>query len=113
MNAPWDGPGANRSVVSPRLAALAAIAAEVAAATTQEELTATVTERASMVMGASRAALAVRDGEDRLRTIATHGLGEAEAGQWASLDLSTPSPLTDAVRTNQVVSVSSRADVLA
>jgi serine phosphatase RsbU (regulator of sigma subunit) len=112
MNAPWQSPGGGRAAVAPRLAALAAIAAEVAAATTQAELTETITERASRVMGASRAALAVRDGQDRLRTIATHGLSPAEAGQWASIDLGTPSPLTDAVRTNQVVSVTSRADLL-
>ena len=32
-------------------------------------------------MGASRAVLAVREGSDRLRTIATHGLTPSEARQ--------------------------------
>jgi hypothetical protein len=44
MNAPWQSPGASRAAVSPRLAALARIAAEVAAATTLEQLTETITE---------------------------------------------------------------------
>jgi GAF domain-containing protein len=112
MNAPWRTPGADRAAVPPRLAALAGIAAQVAAATTLEELTETLTERASTVMGASRAVLAVRDGPTHLRTIATHGLSPSEARQWASLGLDTPSPLTDAVRTSRVVAISSRADLL-
>ena len=81
MNAPWQSPEASRSAVPPRLAALARIAAEVAAATTVEQLTETITEEASKVMGASRAVLAVREGADRLRTIATHGLSASEAQQ--------------------------------
>ena len=112
MNAPWQSPAASRAAVAPRLAALAGIAAQVAAATTQDELTETITERASMVMGASRAALAVREGTDRLRTIATHGLTATEAQQWATLDLDAPAPLAEAVRTNQVVIVASRAELL-
>ena len=111
MNAPWQSPGASRAAVAPRLAALAGIAAQVAAATTVEELTETITERASTVMGASRAVLAVQDGPTRLRTIATHGLSPSQARQWASLELDARSPLTDAVRTNQVVTVASRADL--
>ena len=111
MNAPWQSPGASRAAVAPRLAALAGIAAQVAAATTVEELTETITERASTVMGASRAVLAVQDGPTRLRTIATHGLSPSQARQWASLELDARSPLTDAVRTNQVVAVASRADL--
>jgi GAF domain-containing protein len=112
MNAPWQSPEASRASVAPRLAALAGIAAQVAAATTLEELTETVTERASTAMGASRAVLAVQDGAARLRTIATHGLSPVEARQWAVLELGARSPLTDAVRTTQVVSVSGRAQLL-
>lgn len=112
MNAPWQSPEASRSAVPPRLAALARIAAEVAAATTLEQLTETITEQASKAMGASRSVLAVREGADRLRTIATHGLSESEALQWASLEMDERSPLTDAVRNGRVVSVSSRADLL-
>ena len=113
MNAPWQTPEASRSAVSPRLAALAGIVAQVAAATTVEQLTETITEQASQIMGASRAVLAVRDGTNRLRTIATHGLSPSEARQWASLDLDEPSPLTEAVRTSQVITVANRADLLA
>ncbi|KRF40961.1 PP2C family protein-serine/threonine phosphatase [Terrabacter sp. Soil810] len=112
MNAPWQSPGASRASVAPRLAALAGIAAQVAAATTLDELTETITERASTVMGASRAVLAVQDGPARLRTIATHGLTPSEARHWATLDLDAHSPLTDAVRTTQIVSVEGRQELL-
>ena len=112
MNAPWQSPGASRAAVSPRLAALARIAAEVAAATTVEQLTETITEEAAKVMGASRAALAVREGSDRLRTIAAHGLTPSEAQRWATLELAERSPLTDAVLTSQVVTITSRAELL-
>ena len=111
MNAPWQSPGASRAAVSPRLAALARIAAEVAAATTLEQLTETITEQAAKVMGASRAALAVREGSDRLRTIAAHGLTPSEAQRWATLELAERSPLTDAVLTSQVVTITSRAEL--
>ncbi|HET9632180.1 MAG TPA: SpoIIE family protein phosphatase [Terrabacter sp.] len=114
MNAPWQTPEASRSQVSPRLAALAGIAAQVAAATKMADLTEVITERACQVMGASRAVLAVRDdGGRRLRTIATHGVSTSEAQQWAELLLEQRSPLTDAVRTNRVVSITSRADLVA
>ncbi len=112
MNVPWQSPGASRAAVSPRLAALARIAAEVAAATTVEQLTETITEEAAKVMGASRAALAVREGSDRLRTIAAHGLTPSEAQRWATLELAERSPLTDAVLTSQVVTITSRAELL-
>ena len=112
MNAPWQSPAASRASVAPRLAALAGIAAQVAAPTTMDELTETITERASSVVGASRAVLAVQDGPTRLRTIATHGLTASEARQWASLELDARSPLTDAVRTTQIVSVTGRAELL-
>ncbi len=112
MNVPWQSPGASRAAVSPRLAALARIAAEVAAATTVEQLTETITEQAAKVMGASRAALAVREGSDRLRTIAAHGLTPSEAQRWATLELAERSPLTDAVLTSQVVTITSRAELL-
>ncbi|MEW1953053.1 SpoIIE family protein phosphatase [Terrabacter sp. NPDC080008] len=113
MNVPWQTPEADRSVVSPRLAALARIAAQVAAATTMSDLTETITQRASTVMGASRSVLAVRDGESHLRTIATHGMSPADARDWDDLILSERSPLAEAVRTNRVVSIHSRADLLA
>src|SRR6476660_2063821 len=114
MNAPWQTPEASRSQVSPRLAALAGIAAQVASATKMADLTEVITERACQVMGASRAVLAVRDeGAGRLRTIATHGVSTSEAQQWAELLLEQRSPLTDAVRTNRVVSIASRADLVA
>ncbi|GAA2748287.1 hypothetical protein GCM10009868_40730 [Terrabacter aerolatus] len=118
MNAPWQTPEASRASVSPRLSSLARLAAEVAAATTLDQLTETITEHASMVMGASRAMLAVREravreGADRLRTIATHGLTPSEAQMWADLGLDEHSPPTDAVRTGQVVQVASRAELLA
>jgi len=112
MNAPWQSPAASRTSVPPRLAALAGIAAQVAAATTLDELTETITERASTVMGASRAVLAVQDGPEHLRTIATHGLSPSEASRWARLALDARSPLTDAVRTNEIVSVAGRAQLL-
>ena len=112
MNVPWQSPGASRAAVSPRLAALARIAAHVAAAATLVELTETITEQASKVMGASRAVLAVREGSDRLRTIAAHGLTPSEARRWATLELTERSPLTDAVLTSQVVTVNSRADLV-
>ncbi|MGO4604241.1 PP2C family protein-serine/threonine phosphatase [Terrabacter sp. 2YAF2] len=112
MNVPWQSPGASRAAVSPRLAALARIAAEVAAATTVEQLTDTITEEAAKVMGASRAALAVREGSDRLRTIAAHGLTPSEVQRWATLELAERSPLTDAVLTSQVVTITSRAELL-
>lgn len=113
MNVPWQTPEADRSVVSPRLAALARIAAQVAAATTMSDLTETITQRASVVMGASRSVLAVREGESRLRTIATHGVSASEARDWDDLILSERSPLAEAVRTNHVVVLTSRADLLA
>jgi GAF domain-containing protein len=112
MNAPWQTPEASRSAVSPRLAALARLAAEVSASATLEQLTETITEQASKLMGASRAVFAVREGQDRLRSIATHGLSESEARHWADLSLDVKSPPTDAVRTGQVVTVTSRADLL-
>ena len=112
MNVPWQSPGASRAAVSPRLAALARIAAEVAAAPTLEQLTETITEQAATVMGASRAVLAVREGSDRLRTIAAHGLTPSQARRWATLELAERSPLTDAVLTSQVVTVTSRADMV-
>ncbi|MER7070992.1 SpoIIE family protein phosphatase [Terrabacter sp. NPDC000476] len=110
MNVPWQELGTDPAV-APRVAALARIAARVASATTMDDLTETITEGASEVMGASRAVLAVRLGESRLRTIATHGLTPVEARQWAVWDLETASPLTEAVRTSRVVSVLSRDDM--
>ena len=113
MNVPWQTPEADRTAVSPRLAALARIAAQVTSATTMSDLTETITERASAVMGASRSVLAVREGKTQLRTIATHGISPADARDWDDLILSERSPLAEAVRTNRVVSIHSRADLLA
>ena len=62
--------------------------------------------------GRLRAALAVREGSDRLRTIAAHGLTPSEAQRWATLELAERSPLTDAVLTSQVVTITSRAELL-
>jgi GAF domain-containing protein len=112
MNVPWLSELDESASVAPRLAALARIVARVASATTMDALTQTVTEQAAQVIGASRAVIAVRDGPTRLRTIATHGLSESQARLWAVLELSTPSPLTDAVRTSRVVTIASRADTL-
>ncbi len=113
MNVPWLSAAEPPGAVAPRLAALARMVARVASATTLDELTETITERAAEVMGASRAMLAVRDGPARLRTIATHGLSDSAVRRWATLELDRPSPLTDAVRTSQVITLASRAQVLA
>ncbi len=112
MDDPAQGGEAAGSVVAPRLAALARIAARVASATSMDDLTEIITEQASEVMGASRSVLALREGSTQLRTIATHGLSPAEARQWATLPLDEPSPLTDAVRTGRVVVIADRADIL-
>jgi GAF domain-containing protein len=97
---------------TPRLAALARIAGHLAWATTMDDLTEVITERASEVMGASRAVLAVRDGTQRLRTIATHGLSASQVQQWATFDLDLATPLTDAVRSGRTLVLTSRAEML-
>ena len=107
-----DAEASPASPVAPRLAALARIATHLASATTMDDLTEIITERASEVMGASRAVLAVREGTERLRTIGTHGLSESQARQWATFDLDAATPLTEAVRTGRAVSVASRDDML-
>jgi len=113
MSATEPSAGRGTTAVAPRIAALARIVADLAAATSMDDLTEIVTERASGVIGASRAMVALRDGTDRLRTVGTHGMSRRLARQWAVFDLAQPTPMTDAVRLGRTVVVESRADMLA
>ena len=112
MNATEPSVGAGAGAVAPRLAALARTVADLAAATTMEDVTEIVTERASAVIGATRAMVALRDGPDRLRTVATHGMSRSQARAWAVFDLTEPMPMTDAVRLGRTVVVENRDDMV-
>src|SRR5690349_24898268 len=111
MTATEPGAGGASVAVAPRIAALARIVADLAAATTMDDITEIVTERASGVIGASRAMVALREGPDRLRTVGTHGVSRSQARQWSVFDLTQPMPITDAVRLGRTVVVESRADM--
>ena len=108
----WDGDNRPASTIAPRLLELGRIAADLANAVSMDDLTEIITERASVMIGASRAVLAVRDGRHRLRTIGSHGLSPSMARQWSSFDIRVATPITDAVRTREAVVVPDRAGLL-
>ena len=126
---PWDGstPGCHHGPMQPRggtqgtaerpsadaarMAALARIGAQLAAATDLEGLTEVITDRAASVIGASAAVLAMRDGPDRMRTIGSHGLSPTLVRRWATFPLAVPSPLSDAVRSGCTVTLSGRVEM--
>ncbi|MFM6850526.1 MAG: SpoIIE family protein phosphatase [Terrabacter sp.] len=107
-----DGGNQASSTLATRLVELGRMAADLASAVTMDDLTETITQRASAVMGASRAVLAVREGPHRLRTIGTHGLSPHLVRQWSSFDLRQSTPVTDAVRTRQPVVITNVAQLL-
>ncbi|WP_076260906.1 PP2C family protein-serine/threonine phosphatase [Intrasporangium flavum] len=112
MTATEPGAGGVTPGVAPRLAALARIVAQLGAAATMDDLTEIVTERASDVIGASRAVFALRDGPDRLRLVGTHGMSARLVRQWAIFDLAHRTPMTDAVRLGRTIVVESRQQML-
>ena len=107
-----EGGSEPSTTLAPRLVELGRIAADLANAVTMDDLTEIITERASVVMGASRAVLAVREGQHRLRTIATHGLSPSLMMQWSVFDLAEATPITDAVRTGEAVVIPGRAEFM-
>jgi GAF domain-containing protein len=107
-----DGGDDASATIATRLVELGRMAADLASAVTMDDLTETITQRASAVMGASRAVLAVREGRHRLRTIGTHGLTPDMVSQWSSFDIRVPMPITDAVRTREAVVVADRIEFL-
>jgi serine phosphatase RsbU (regulator of sigma subunit) len=80
------------------LTALAHVTAELSTATTIDEVTKIVTQQMADAVGATIAALALREGEDHIRIIGVRGLEAPEAAQWQVFPLDSPNTVTDTVR---------------
>ncbi len=106
------GRGSAATARGRRVAALAAVTAELGRAITVPEVTSIITGRASSALGADAAVLALREGA-RLVVVDSHGLDERQRARWNSFDLTGPGPLSEAVRTGAMVTVRGRAEILA
>lgn len=95
-----------------RLAALAGVALDLAAADSVDELTRIVTVTGLEALGAHGAALAVRDG-DVLRTVLTEHLGAQAQERYAELPLDGALPASVAARTGRTIVLPDRASSLA
>ena len=86
--------------VGQTLTRLARVTSELSSATTIDQVTAIVTEHMADAMGATIAALALREG-DHLRLVGVRGLEAAEASAWQSIPLDTPTTVTDVVSSGE------------
>ena len=86
--------------VGQTLTRLARVTSELSSATTIDQVTAIVTEHMADAMGATIAALALREG-DHLRLIGVRGLDADEARAWQSIPLATSTTVTDVVSTGE------------
>jgi serine phosphatase RsbU (regulator of sigma subunit) len=91
-----------------RLAALAGVALDLAAADSVDELTRIVTVSGLEALGAHGAAIAVLDG-DALRLVLTDDLGREAQQRYAELPLDGPLPASLAARTGRTVVLPDRA----
>jgi serine phosphatase RsbU (regulator of sigma subunit) len=94
-----------------RLAALAGVALDLAAADSVGELTRIVTVSGLEALGAHGAAIGVRDG-DRLRMAVTDNLGSWAREQFSDVSLEDPLPASAAARTGRTVVLPDRAACL-
>jgi GAF domain-containing protein len=83
------------------LTRLARVTAELVMADTVEAVTKIVTAHTADAMGATIAALTLRDGEDMLRLAGLRGGREGDAQQWARYSLDIRTPASDVVRTGE------------
>ena len=106
------GGGAHGGDVA-RVVGLARVTAALASAAGEDDVGSIITERATAVLGADSAMLAVRVGADQLRVVAQQGLTEAQRRALAVVEVAGPGPFSEAVRTAAPVTVHGRADVAA
>ncbi len=86
--------------VGDSLTQLARVTSELASATTVDEVTRTVTHHMADALGASIAALALREG-DTVRLVGIRGLSAPEASAWQAIPMDRRSSVTDAIRTGR------------
>jgi serine phosphatase RsbU (regulator of sigma subunit) len=87
--------------VGETLTQLARVTSELTTATTVDALTKIVTQHAADAVGATIAALALREGSSKIRLIGLRGLDAPEAAQWQVFPLETHNTVADVVRTGQ------------
>jgi serine phosphatase RsbU (regulator of sigma subunit) len=92
-----------------RLAALAGVALDLAAAESVDELTRIVTVSGLEALGAHGAAIGVREGRGRLRLVVTEGLGAEAQRRYRELPLDGPLPASVAARIGRPVILPDRA----
>jgi serine phosphatase RsbU (regulator of sigma subunit) len=92
-----------------RLAALAGVALDLAAADSVDDLTRIVTVSGLGALGAHGAAIGVREDGEVLRLVLTEGLGEDAQGRYAEVPLDSPLPAAVAARTGRPVVLPDRA----
>jgi serine phosphatase RsbU (regulator of sigma subunit) len=95
-----------------RLAALAGVALDLAAADTVDDLARIVTATGLGALGARGAAIAVLDDADRLRAVATPSLGAEAQRRYGVMSLDAPFPASAAARTGRPVILPDRAAAL-
>lgn len=79
------------------LTALAHVTAELSTATSVDEVTKIVTQQMADAVGATIAALALREGDEHVRLIGLRGLEAPEAAQWQVFPLDRPNAVTETV----------------
>ena len=94
------------------LTRLARVTSELAMADTVEGVSKIVTYHIADAVGATIAALALREGE-QVRLIALRGLGAEEAMRWEVFPLAQRTPASDAIRTGERLVVVGAADLVA
>ncbi len=91
--------------VGDSLTQLARVTSELAKATTVDQVTRIVTHHMADALGATIAALALRDG-DSVRLVGIRGLSAPEASAWEDIPLDRRSTVTDAIRTGERIVLS-------
>ena len=94
------------------LTRLARVTSELAMADTVDGVSKIVTYHIADAVGATIAALALRE-DEQVRLIALRGLGVEEAGRWEVFPLAQRTPASDAIRTGERIVVVGAADLVA
>ena len=105
-----DGRGVPRRIEA--LTRLARVTSELALADTVDGVSKIVTYHIADAVGATIAALALREG-DQVRVIALRGLHAEEAGRWEVFPLAQRTPASDAIRRGQRLVVVGAAELVA
>ncbi|MGB7817715.1 MAG: SpoIIE family protein phosphatase [Ornithinibacter sp.] len=87
--------------VGQTLTRIARVTSELTTATTVDAVTKIVTQHMADAVGATIAALALREGPDHVRLLGLRGLESAEAAQWQTFSLDIPTTVSDVVRSGE------------